>query len=250
MRNLVTHASMALLALLAGGCGDSGGPSGATQLSFNLATASAPAPAGATTAAAGVQETFTDGTNTLVLTKVELALREIELHRAGVAECGGASDDDCEELELGPVLVDLPLGTLGAARHVSVASAQGTYDKVEFKIRAPSNGAGSVRVTGTYDGKDFVYAGNLDAELELELSPPLVASEAATDLTLFVDLSTWFRDQSEALIDPATANPGQPNEEAVKLRIKQSLHAFEDDDRNGRDDHGRGGGQDDGPNHQ
>jgi hypothetical protein len=248
MRSPATHASMALLALFAGGCGDSGAPSGGAQLSLNLATA--PASTAASAAAVGTKETFTDGTNTLVLTKVELALREIELHRAGAADCGDGAGDDCEELELGPVLVDLPLGT-GAARHVSVAIAPGTYDKVEFKIRAPSNGGGSIRVTGTYNGKDFVYTGNLDAGLELELNPPLVASDpGATDVTLFVDLSTWFRDSAAALIDPASANPGEPNEAAVSLRIKQSLHAFEDDDRDGRDDHGRGGGLDDGPGHQ
>jgi hypothetical protein len=235
MRSLATHAPLALLALLAGACADSSAPSGGTQLNFNVATA--PATASAT---AGTSETITEGVNTLVLTQVELTVRETELHRAGAADCGDGSSEDCEELELGPVQLDLPLGTAGAARHVSVAIAPGTYDKVEFKIRSPSDA--SVRVTGTYNGKDFVYTANLDTGLELELDPPLIANASgSTDVTLFVDLATWFRDQSGTLIDPATANSGQPNEAVVKLRIQQSLHAFEDDDRDGRDDHRRGG---------
>jgi hypothetical protein len=235
MRSLATHGPLALLVVLAGACADSGAPTGGSQLNLNLATAQA-----AASATASTSETITDGVNTLVLTQVQLTVREIELHRAGAAECGDGSSSDCEELELGPAQLDLPLGTAGAARHVSVAITPGTYDKVEFKIRSPLDA--SVRVTGAYNGKDFGYTANLDTGLELELSPPLVTNDAGTtDVTLFVDLGSWFRDQGGMLIDPATANPGQPNEEVVKLRIKQSLHAFEDDDRDGREDLGRGG---------
>jgi hypothetical protein len=171
--------------------------------------------------------------------------------------------DDCQELEFGPRLVDVPLGTAGAARTFSVQIAPGTYDKVELKIRVPSSGSdagfrqahpgfedASVRVTGTYNGEPFVYTSDLDAELEFGLNPPLTATESsATDLTLLVDLDRWFRDSAGALIAPATANRGQPNEALVEQSIRRSLNAFQDDDRNGADDHG-GHGTDDGPDHQ
>ena len=105
----------------------------------------------------------------------------------------------------------------------------------------------SVRVTGTYNGTEFSYTGNFSAEMEFTLDPALVAGETGTsDLTLLVDLDPWFRDQAGALLDPTTANPGQPNEGLVEQNIKGSLEAFEDDDHDGRDDHG---GADDGPNH-
>lgn len=257
MRRLVTRsASLTLLALAAGACSDAG-PSSMSQLGFNLATQAAPA-AGRGTALGVIStpETFTDGTNTLVISKVELVLRKIELHRLGATlDCDTGGSSDCEELELGPVLVDVPLGTPGAARNFSVQIAPGSYDKVEFNIHAPSGSddaafiqtnpafAGvSVRVTGTYNnGPEFTYTGNLEAEMEFELNPPLPANETgATDLTLFVNLDKWFRDAGGALIDPTTANPGQPNESLVEQNIKSSLDAFEDEDHDGRDDHGTG----------
>ena len=37
------------------------------------------------------------------------------------------------------------------------------------------------------------------------------------------------------LLDPATANRGQPNENQVKEDIKRSMRAFEDRDRDGND---------------
>jgi len=38
------------------------------------------------------------------------------------------------------------------------------------------------------------------------------------------------------LLDPASANDGQPNEGQVKSNIETSLNAFEDEDRDGDDD--------------
>ena len=256
--------TLALSAVAACGCSNGAGPSSTNQLNFNLATRAAPAAINAAAGASfslGTPETFTDGANTLVITQVQLVLREIELHRAGaVAECAGSASDDCAELEFGPVLVDVPLGTPGAARNFSVQIAPGSYDKVEFKIHKPSSSddAGfvqtnpdfdgvSVRVIGTYNGADFTYTGDFEAEMEFEFNSALVANETgATDLTLFVNLDTWFRDQAGTLLDPTTANSGAPNAALVEQNVKSSLDTFEDDDHDGRDDHG---GADDGPNH-
>jgi hypothetical protein len=255
MRRLAAgSASLALFALAASACSDAG-PANSSQVSFNIATQAAPA-AGRGTALGVVNtpETFTDGTNTLVISKVELVVREIELHRAGVSEdCAPGVGGDCEELEFGPLLIDLPLGAPGAARSFSVEIAPGSYDKLELKIHTPSGSddgafvqqhpdlAGtSVRVTGTYNnGPEFTYTGNLEAEMEFELNPPIMASETgATDLTLFVNLDGWFRATGNALINPETANPGQPNQSLVEQNIQSSLHAFEDEDHDAREDHG------------
>ena len=249
MRSRHRPASLAFLAILAGACSDAG-PSSLSQMSFNVATHAAAAATAGASLALSTPETFTDGTNTLVLTKVELVMREIELHRAGATtDCSTDTGNDCEELELGPVLVDLPLGTPGAARSFSVQVTPGSYDKVELKLHGSTDLQGhSVRVTGTYNGADFVYTGDFDAEMEFELNPPIVAGETgATDLTLMVNLDGWFRNQGGALLDPATANPGQPNQGLVEQSIKSSLEAFEDDDHDGRHDHG---GADDGIPHQ
>ena len=253
MRRLSIRAgSLALLAAMAGGCSDAG-PSDLNQLSFNLATQPAPAAVrGASYGIIGTPETFSDGTNSLVINKVELVLREIELHRAGAADCGTVVNDDCEELQIGPILLDVPLGTPGDARNFSVQLAPGTYDQVEFEIHkaSPSDDVAfvqahpelsdaSVRVSGTYNGSAFTYIGRFDVEMKFPLSPALVASEtAASDLTLFVDLDRWFRDQAGSLVDPSTANSGQANSGLVEQNIKTSLEAFEDDDHDGRDDYG------------
>jgi hypothetical protein len=246
-------ASLAVIALLGGACSDAG--PNQSQLSFNLATqTSAPAAMkGTAFGSIGTPETFTDGTNTLVINQVQLVLREIELHKAGSStECTAGVADDCEELELAPTIVDLPLGTPGPARSFSVQLAPGSYDKVEFEMHKlsssedasilsahPDLADASVKVSGTYNGTDFTYLARFDTEMEFELNPALVANEtSATDLTLFVNLDGWFRDQTTALVDPSTANAGQPNEGLVEQNIKSSLDTFEDENHDGRDDHG------------
>jgi hypothetical protein len=253
-----TAAALATAASIAA-CSDSGSPSTSAQVNFNLATKVATAPAAAagsmSFATVGTPETFTDGTNTLVIDQVQLVLREIELKRAeATVNCGESpSSDGCEKLELGPILLDLPLGgTGGAARTFSVPVAAGTYSEIEFQIHKPSHDEDaafvqanpdfdgvSVKVTGTYNGETFTYTTDLDAEEEIELNPPLVTTEsAATDLTLFVDLDRWFRDGTGSLVDPKTANAGNANESLVENNIKGTLHAFEDENEDGADDHG------------
>jgi hypothetical protein len=244
-----TALSAAILAAVVSiaGCADSGSPSSDAQISFNLATrpATPAAASAAALSAAATPETYTDGTNTLVIDQVQLVLREIELKRVESATpCAGTSDDGCEKLELGPIVLDLPLGGAGgAARAFTVAVAPGTYDEVEFEIHRPSDGVSpSVTVTGTFNGTPFTFTSDLEAEEEIELSPPLVVAEsAATDLTLFVDLDRWFRDEAGGLVDPADANAGGPHESLVENNIQSTLHAFEDEDHDGTDDHGGDG---------
>jgi hypothetical protein len=255
---LRSAATLATLASIAA-CSDAGGPSSGAQVNFNVATRTATTAAAAaqslSLASAGTPETFTDGTNSLVIDQVQLVLREIELERAGAtATCDESSPGDpCEALELGPVLLDLPLGGAGgAARTFSAPVAPGTYREIEFQIHKPSHdedaafvGANpdfdgvSVKVTGTFNGTAFVYTTDLDAKEEIELDPPLaIAETGATDLTLFVDLDRWFRDATGSLVDPGSANAGNANEGLVEANIKSTLHAFEDENEDGTDDHG------------
>src|SRR5262249_21997478 len=121
-------------------CSDSGSPSSDAQVNFNVATRPAAAAAPVAMATIGTPETFTDGSNTLVISQVQLVLREVELKRVEeTAGCSGSEHDGCEKLELGPILLDLPLGTGGAARSFSVPVAAGSYDEIEFEIHEPSD---------------------------------------------------------------------------------------------------------------
>jgi hypothetical protein len=242
---------LTLTATLAG-C-DSSGPNSASRVEVNFATRAA---AGATPSVASLAVTspapgtFTDGTNTLVVTRAQLVLREIELEIAGADDvpCAAQDDDACEELALGPLLVDLPLSA-GPEQTLVVDIAAGTYDEVEFKIHKPSDDDDptfvaahpefndrSIRVEGTFNGNPFVFTTDLNLEQEIELSQPLVVAEnGSADLTLFVDVAIWF-DNAGTLLDPATANIGQPNEGLVKANIQDSIQGFEDDDEDGSED--------------
>jgi len=47
-------------------------------------------------------------------------------------------------------------------------------------------------------------------------------------------IATWFLNGAKtALVSPASANKGQPNESIVANNIQNSFKAFEDDDRDG-----------------
>jgi hypothetical protein len=230
-------------------------PGAQAQLSLSVASR-ARTGAGASMASLDVTSpspgTFTDGTNTLTLTSVQVVLRKIELERAGHdgACAAGTGGDSCEELEAGPVLFNVPVATVGAQHTVSVNLDAGTFEKVEFEIHKPEDTgdaaflaanpsfAGvSIRVEGTWNGTPFTFTSDLDAEQELELSPPLVVAQSgATDLTLFFDVSSWFKTSSGTLIDPASAVKGQPNDAVVQNNIKLSLRAFEDDNEDGAED--------------
>ena len=89
----------------------------------------------------------------------------------------------------------------------------------------------------TYNGSAFTFDTDLDVELEFDLDPPLVVSQtSSSDVTVLVDLATWFRVESGLLIHPESANTGGDNESVVEENIKNSLEAFEDEDRDGSAD--------------
>ncbi len=195
------------------------------------------------------------GTDTLRLTSVGIVLRKIELERVeGTLPCDSLPEGQCEEFRVGPQLVMVPLAA-GVQTGVSVVVDSGLYKSVQFKIHKPGNdsldllfkaaypdyAAVSIRVTGTFNGTPFTFTSTLDQEQEYDFSPPMHvdASGAATNLTVRLDVTTWFKNAvSGALIDPSTANPGGANEGAVKDNIKRSIKAFRDDNRDGDERNG------------
>jgi hypothetical protein len=242
--------------LAATACSDSGSsPTTDPEVSLSIATRSVPAVSAGSSAPVMAPETYTDGAgNFLIFDRVQLVVREIEMENEAVEDaCELATgDDDCAEIEIGPLLVDLPLGTTGAARALSATVPAGTYDEVEFEIHKPESSDDadflaanpgfegvSIRAEGSYNGSPFVYLSRLNVEMEFDLVPPLVVGESgAADLTLFVDLATWFRGTDGNLLSPESGNVGGENEGVVNENVKGSLEAFEDEDHDGSDDHG------------
>jgi hypothetical protein len=197
-------------------------------------------------------DTLGIGTDTLILTSVEIVLREIELKAVETTDCDIEPEPaGCEEVEIGPVLVDLPL-TPGAQQQFSLDVPAGTYSRIDFEVHKissddPQDAAfrqahpdlvdKSIRVMGSFNGVGFTFESDLDVEQELTLVPALAVIESADlNVTILVDVDTWFVAAGGSLIDPATANKGGANESEVKENIKDSLHAFEDDDGDGSDD--------------
>jgi hypothetical protein len=164
--------------------------------------------------------------------------------------------DACETFNAGPFLLDLPLGG-GVERAFAVTVDTGTYDQLRVKLHAPRPDTAdakdvaflaahpefaglSTRVFGSYKGTPFVFESKVTAKQRIRLNPPIVVADAATsvDVTIKIDISGWFKDAGGNLIDPATANAGGANEETVADNIRDSFHAFQDENHDCHNDHG------------
>ena len=213
------------------------------------------------------------GQDTLIFDSVEVVLRKIDLQRVSASTtCGDGeiamsdgqdegsgsdgNEDACEEVKAGPSIVELPL-TPGATQAFTVSVDTGTYGGMHLQIhllganpadqallaQRPEFAGISVRAKGSFksgaaDATDFVYINDLTANQEMQFTSPLTVGTAGpVELTLLVDVHTWFLDESGNLIDPATAQLDQPNAGIVTQNIRRSFHAFEDENHNGEDDH-------------
>jgi hypothetical protein len=251
------------VAVVAGCAADSTAPgAGGRSVTVSFVTSGTTTTSGALVPTSGVLA-LTSSADALVITKAELVVARAQLQRAGGActsntDAGdGDREDDnsCEELELAPTLVTLPVqGTVANALNVTVPA--GTYSALEAKIRPVRAKAGngssafltahpdlagvSVRVQGTFNGKAFTYTGSPKIEFKTSFNPPIVVDStgAAKNITISVDLANWFKNSSGALIDPSTANTGGANAQLVADNIRRSFKAFRDDDRKGREDRG------------
>lgn len=253
-------------------CADSTKPGASMPMSLSFTTAASATAGGASASRSPLAPRFdvttTDGANTLVITKAQVVVARAELQQAGAtcASDADAGDDDgghadaehseCAEIAVAPTVVDLPV-TSAVVKTLDVTIPAGTYSALEAKIRAvraergaasaaflaanPGFAGASVRVEGTFNGTPFVYTGSPAANLETIFSPPMVVDASPVNLTVNVDLSTWFRSSTGTLIDPSTANAGGLNAAVVANNIRRSFRAFRDDDRNGHDDDGRDG---------
>lgn len=247
-----TIGTVALLAVAAA-CSDTGTGPGSDQTVSLSFTTQLGGTGASLSRAAMLEDTLTANGDTLIITSAEIVLREIELKRQEDDFCdtlGEADDDDCEEFSTGALLVDLPLnGEVTTA--ITIAPDTGVYDEIDFEVHKPESDGDddaflaahpdfdgvSIRVRGTFNGTAFTFESDLDVEQEQELADPIVVSDTttSTNVTMVVDINTWFRTGGGALIDPATANKGGANEGLVKENIKDSFKAFEDHDRDGDD---------------
>ncbi len=233
------------VALLLAACSDMG-PTRHVSLSVTTKSAST----GSQPVAANI--VIGSGPNSITITKAQVVLSEIELSPGG--PCSSTTEDDgCDELETGPVLVDLPVdGTTKVVLDGLVPA--GMYAALEAKLDAvtanddetgasafltahPEFAGISVMVTGTFTDASnqthsFTFTSEADAGIEAAFQPPVTVDGTTSNLTINIDVASWFTDQSGAVIDPTnTANAG-----AIEQNIQRSFHAFEDDNHDGESD--------------
>jgi hypothetical protein len=264
-------AALALAAAF-GGCDKVGTePAGSPRVSLSLMSASAAAPAASRLRRDVVP--LSDGSgSSLEVEGVQLLLRDVELKRQDDDACE-EEDDSCEKFHAGVTLVDLPLDS----RLVTPFSSpvpEGVYDRLEMRLQEPEDRTGdraafqadhpdwprkaTVRVTGSFDSgsgaEPFDIFLPVKLKIERDLDPPLVvddSTDAATiNLTVEVDVESWFRDRDGGLIDPAAAALDERLMKQVEENVRQSFRAVRDDDRDGHDDgHGHGSDDDGGDDH-
>lgn len=263
-------ASLLALGLAACGGGEGTGPAtGRAPVSLSVAAAGATPATAAIVAQVNDPTTvlLTDGTaDTLVVTRLQLVFDEIEFERSRGDGCdardaandGRWRDDDdddvrCPSIQVGPRLVDVPLGT-GPALQVAFTVPAGRYEEFEFELDGVSGATQrereflaanpglrdvSIRIEGRWRGAPFTWTSRVEREFEFEFEPDLeVAAGVNDNVTLAIDLGAWFRDGQGRLIPPTAANGW-----ALEGNIRRALRAFGDRDRDGDDDRDRGRGR-------
>ncbi|HJS42183.1 MAG TPA: hypothetical protein VJ755_01815 [Gemmatimonadales bacterium] len=190
----------------------------------------------------------TRGRDSILVRRAELVLSEVQLAPKGSGECDPEEKDEeaCTPLEMGPVLVTLPLDTpqttIATVRapvdtfivfHFALYRPDSSQDAA-FLATHPEFAGTSIRVQGTYSraGKrsDFVYTSGFTEQHETALEPPIeVSPDSTLNVTLRFAVANWFLNADKtALIDPATAQPGAPNQDLVHDNIRMSVAAFGD----------------------
>jgi hypothetical protein len=214
------HKKSAILALLVPfilACEDSTSPDGAGQVAVRFqAVAAASAPA------AGVPITLTGSNGTLVITDIRLIVSEIELERVD-GECLNDDDDDCEEFEGGPYLVNLL--EQSATDVVRAVVPAGLYTELEFEVEDldidddDDNGEraakqailtelrqtypsfptdASMVVRGTFDGEPFTVFFEAEIEVEQEFPRPFRVPEDEL-ITVLLDPAAWFMNGTQVI---------------------------------------------------
>jgi hypothetical protein len=154
-------------------------------------------------------------------------------------EENGDEDDGCPSLQAGPVSIDLPLdGTTAVVLDALVPA--GTYRRLQARLHAVKAGdadflaahpelAGiSVKVVGVFTdagGADhaFTFTSDMNVVSAVNFEAPVTVDAGTTNLTITVDVGSWFTGASGAVTDPTNA----ANQNEIEKSIRRSLRAFE-----------------------
>jgi len=107
----------------------------------------------------------------------------------------------------------------------------GTYTGLRARLEGVKVGGVFTDAGGT--NHPFTFMSQVEAEVEMNFATPVTVDAHTTNLTIDVDVGSWFKDATGAVIDPTNS----ANQEAIEHAIRASLRAFEDNDHDGNDDH-------------
>jgi hypothetical protein len=151
----------------------------------------------------------------------------MEVHDDSIA--ANDHEESCEELNVGPLTVNLPLDATTAVILDALVPA-GTYSGVRAQLGAV-NVSGSFTPTGG-TGHPFTFTSTGHAEVGIRLPTPVTVGPTTSNVTITVDVASWFKNDSGAFLDPSdTTNLG-----AINRNIRRSFRAFGDNDHDGVDD--------------
>jgi hypothetical protein len=161
------------------------------------------------------------------------------------SDSGGGSDGD-SGVRFGPFVVDLSGTQLDGGLELLFDQSvpAGTYEELEFQIHKLTPGqtvsdpdftalGPSVILALTIDGQPVKFTSDLTAAAEIE-GPFTVADGGAVNVTVTVDPSGWFKAPDGSFLDPRV----DANRAQIEQNVRASIRGFEDDDHDGKPDHG------------
>jgi len=230
------------------------------------ARAETPADGGTTAGCAGLSLNGGD----VCVTDVQIEIRKVKLegpaNENANADAGAANDgsghmlvadqkgstdsgedvDEDNEVRVGPC----PLHLSGSDLQAGILSPticagdvpDGTYNELRIVIApidaaADASAVPSVTIAGTFKGTAFAFVSSLKVVQKNETTITIDAANSKS-LTISFDPASWFTAADGATsLDPGAA----ANQAQIEANIKASIKSFEDDDRDGHDDHGGDG---------
>jgi hypothetical protein len=197
---------------------------------------------------ANAQElTITGSNGTLSISDIAFIVNEFELERGNdacdrVDNSGPGNNDhlrpdDCEEFEVGPFFVKLPL--TGSVSVVRQEVPPGAYSELEFEVedldvddeadedmmaalpnlRSQIQSAGfanwpdsaTMVVVGTFTptggtARPFTVFFDAEIEIELRFNPPLLVEQAERTVTVEINPTAWFRASGNRVVDLSQFN--------------------------------------------
>jgi hypothetical protein len=142
------------------------------------------------------------------------------------------SDND-RDFRAGATTVTLPLdGT--AITPISAEIPPGRYDELQLDARY-------LRIRGTYDALPFDVTVPVNLKIESELEPPFEPTSAgpSPNITVNVDVASWFRNADGSVIDPRQLSTDATLRAQFRNRVRASFRSFRDTNKDGRDSDSR-----------